>query len=89
MNFIAIIGIVEKLTKLENGEQSTLRVKVEKPFVENEDEDRYDLVDIQLDKIVFKHELKSITKGCIVGIKGRIKYIQSNMQLIGERVQVF
>jgi hypothetical protein len=39
MNFIAIIGIVEALIKPQNGEVSTVKIKVEKPFLETNDEE--------------------------------------------------
>jgi hypothetical protein len=44
---------------------------------------------VNLDKTIFHFELDSMSKGSIVGIKGRIKYANQGMQLIGERVQVF
>jgi hypothetical protein len=62
---------------------------VEKPFLETSDEEWYDTVEVNLDKTIFKIELDTMTKGSIVGIKGRIKYAIQGMQLIGERVQVF
>jgi hypothetical protein len=62
---------------------------VEKPMLETNDEDWYELVKINLDKDIFQEEIKFLSKGSIVGIKGRIRCVNQNMQLIGERIQVF
>jgi hypothetical protein len=39
MNFIAIIGIVDSLRQIKNDNSSTLKVRVEKPMLETNDED--------------------------------------------------
>jgi uncharacterized protein Yka (UPF0111/DUF47 family) len=64
-------------------------VKVEKPFVESNEEDWYDIVKIKIDKQLFKNELNLMSTGSIIGVKGRIKNESNNMQLVAERVQVF
>jgi hypothetical protein len=89
MNFIAIIGIVEQLDKSDTHDLSTLKIKVEKPYSEAHDEDFYDIIEIKLDKNLFNKELNLILSGSVVGIKGRVKLINNNLQLIGERLQVF
>jgi hypothetical protein len=38
MNFIAIIGIVHKIITKEKDPFTTIKIKVEKPFVENKDD---------------------------------------------------
>ncbi|MDR3163660.1 MAG: hypothetical protein LBT77_01120 [Mycoplasmataceae bacterium] len=89
MNFIAIIGIVDQLTASVYNGFTTLKLKVEKPAIEAHDEDYYDVIDILVDVESFKNELDTITNGTVVGIKGRAKLINNNMQLISERLQVF
>jgi RecB family exonuclease len=39
MNFIAIIGIIDRIIKKENDEYAIIKIKVEKPFVENQKDD--------------------------------------------------
>lgn len=89
MNFVAIIGIVEKVDMLEKSNRAKVTVKVEKPFVESKQEAWYDIVTVELDDTIFKKEIDSLTKGDIVGIKGRIMCENASALLIGERVQVF
>jgi hypothetical protein len=33
--------------------------------------------------------MNSISKGCIIGVKGRAQWINKQMRLIGEKVQIF
>ncbi|MDR2823010.1 MAG: hypothetical protein LBV37_00525 [Mycoplasmataceae bacterium] len=89
MNFIAIIGIVDQLIKMQESDSTVVKIKVEKPFIENQDDEWYDLVDVKLDKNIFKKELNLISTGSLVGIKGRIKMDNNYMHLVGERLQVF
>ncbi|MDR0986020.1 MAG: hypothetical protein LBL60_03700 [Mycoplasmataceae bacterium] len=89
MNFIAIIGIVKGLMKGKTNEYDVLKVKVDKPFIEKDCEDWYELIDVNLDSAIFKREIKSIKNGAIVGIKGRISQKDNQMLLIGERLQVY
>jgi hypothetical protein len=39
MNFIAIIGIVDKMIKMQKDNLAIIKVKVEKPFIETQDEE--------------------------------------------------
>jgi hypothetical protein len=39
MNFIAIIGIIEKVIKTNKDEYATVKIKVEKPFIENQNDE--------------------------------------------------
>jgi hypothetical protein len=71
MNFIAIIGIVDKLSKSTTNNNHTLRIKVEKSAFNHTDEEWYDIVNVNLDKEIFQTEMNSISKGCIIGVKGR------------------
>ncbi|MDR2369752.1 MAG: hypothetical protein LBD63_03940 [Mycoplasmataceae bacterium] len=89
MNFVAIIGIVENLTESTLNDNRTLCIKVEKISQDHTDADWYDIVNVNLDKEMFQQEINNISRGCIIGIKGRIKFINEQMHLIGERVQVF
>jgi hypothetical protein len=66
-----------------------LRIKVEKSAHDHTDEEWYDVVDVNLNKETFNEELNNMTRGCIIGVKGRIKRINRKMYLVGERVQVF
>jgi hypothetical protein len=39
MNFIAIIGVIDKIIKKEKEDYATVKIKVEKPFVENQNDE--------------------------------------------------
>lgn len=39
MNFIAIIGVIDKIIKKDKENYATVKIKVEKPFVENSNDD--------------------------------------------------
>ncbi|MDR1991746.1 MAG: hypothetical protein LBP70_03400 [Mycoplasmataceae bacterium] len=87
MNFIAIIGIVEKLSK--NIDDFKLTIKVEKPLLDFNDEEWYEIVDVDFDKETLVNEIKEVSPGTIIGVKGHIKNINQQMHLIAERIQVF
>ncbi|MDR2461728.1 MAG: hypothetical protein LBD05_00760 [Mycoplasmataceae bacterium] len=91
MNFLAIIGIVDKINKTKDSENGDvlIKVKVEKPFIENNDEDWYDSIDVGIDQVMFKNEIKQMSPGSIIGIKGRIKMNNDSLYVVGERVQIF
>jgi hypothetical protein len=36
MNFIAIIGVIDKIIKKDKENYATVKIKVEKPFIENQ-----------------------------------------------------
>lgn len=87
MNFIALIGIVkEKIC--ESKDNSIIEIKVEKPYF-NSEEDKYESIKVLLDNKVFSSELRIISNGTIIGIKGRIQQIKNSLSVIGERIQVF
>ncbi len=87
MNFIALIGIVDHLSKT-NNEYYKLKVKVEKPHYQNE-EQWYELLTIDLKNEVFASQAKNISEGMIVGIKGRLCSDNGSNRIIGERLQLF
>ncbi|MDR0856895.1 MAG: hypothetical protein LBM76_00690 [Mycoplasmataceae bacterium] len=87
MNFLAIIGIADEQSKLQD--KTIISVKVEKPFVENSDEDWYDLIEVEAENDLFKDELNKLEKGSIIGIKGRIKKIGEKLSCVCERMQIF
>lgn len=87
MNFIAIIGIVQELKKL-NDNVSEIKVKVEKPFYQD-DEDWYEILTVLLNNETFEEQIKTITNGMIVGVKGRLSAISTGSKIVGERLQVF
>jgi len=83
MNFVALIGIVENIQL--NNNVTLARIKVEKNNEENE-ENWYDLIEVEIPNNTFSTELKEITNGDIVGVKGRIS---SNKNVLCERLQKF
>jgi hypothetical protein len=87
MNFVAIIGIVQEI-KQEDKSSVELKVKVEKPFYK-EDEQWYDVLSVKLDKELFEEDLKTLTEGMIVGVKGRINPLKASTNIICERLQSF
>jgi hypothetical protein len=89
MNFIALIGIVEKFAKTNHDDNHKLLIKVEKPYIETNDEDWYDIVCIQINKDLVQNDIDNISKGSIVGIKGRLQTNKNITTCIAERIQLF
>ncbi len=87
MNFVAIIGIVDDCRKLDNY-TTELLVKTEKPNYINE-EDWYEKLSILVSNKDFKEELKSISNGTVIGIKGRLSLINEQNRIISEKVHIF
>ncbi len=87
MNFVAIIGIVDKYKEIDN-KISEMKIKVEKPFYEN-DEDWYDIISVNMDNEKFAEQINSLSKGMIVGIKGRLNSFNSNSIIVCEKIQIF
>lgn len=89
MNFIAIIGVIDKIIKKDKENYATVKIKVEKPFVENSNDDWYELVETKMDQRLFKNEMRLMTKGAIIGVKGRLQTSSIGTQTIAERIQLF
>lgn len=87
MNFIAIIGIIQELKKLDN-QMFQIKVKVEKPFY-RENEEWYEILTVWLNTELFSEELKTMGEGMIIGVKGRLKAQDNMNRIIGERIQLF
>jgi len=83
MNFVALIGIVENIEL--NNNITLAKIKVEKNSEEN-DENWYDLIEVEIPNQTFSAELKEISHGDIVGVKGRIS---TNKNVLCERLQKF
>jgi hypothetical protein len=92
VNFIALIGIVTRINIEKRAKYAHILVKVEKPYVNNPCDSRFETIDVNLDSLIFKKEIREIAKDDIVGIKGRLsvdKDNKCNQMVIGERLQVF
>jgi hypothetical protein len=92
MNFIALIGIVTRINLEKKAKYAQLSIKVEKPYVNTINDNRFETIDVNLDTLIFKKEIKNISKDDIVGIKGRLSKEQDNKSgqiVIGERLQIF
>jgi hypothetical protein len=92
MNFIALIGIVTRVNLEKRAKYAQVSVKVEKPYVNTINDTHFETIDVNLDALIFKKEIKQISKDDIVGVKGRLSRDQdnkSNQIVIGERLQVF
>ncbi|MCF0217562.1 MAG: hypothetical protein HUJ42_00750 [Malacoplasma sp.] len=88
MNLLAMIGVVENIKKGE--EISTLTLKVEKPFMENKKADDYfDNIDVQINSLLFAQDLAIMDIGNLISLKGRVKNIENNLQIIAENIQIF
>lgn len=100
MNFVALIGILDSKKNSEKETQFVL--KIEKPFVENENDEWYELIKVNVSKEDFKQEIEKAKKGDILGIKGRLgitnKLIDGSVQTAdekqeqtvrAERIQIF
>jgi single-stranded DNA-binding protein len=62
---------------------------VEKPFVENENDEWYELIKCEINNEDFKQEIEKLKKGDIVGIKGRIQSYKNFQNILSERIQIF
>lgn len=90
MNLVAVIGIVE--TVIKNKDITKLILKVEKPFHEKGEsyEEYYDKFDVELNSFVFSRDIKNLSNGTLVGLKGRIKpETPDSIKVIAERLQIF
>jgi hypothetical protein len=74
----------------ENGNDFSVDLKIEKPFVEN-NEDWFEVINVKFDREVFENEVKNVKVDRIIGVKGRLSYsaISKKTIVIGERLQVF
>lgn len=91
MNFMSIIGIMEKIEFKTNDEcTANVYLKIDNVYYKSRlDQFEYQIIPIRLNKQIFKKELKFLKPGAIVGIKGRVEYVDSQIQLIGERIKIF
>lgn len=91
MNFMSIIGIMDEIEFNTNDEYTAnVYLKVDNVYYKSRlDQLEYQIIPIRLNKQIFKKELKFLKPGTIVGIKGRIEYVDSQIQLIGERIKIF
>lgn len=85
MNFIALIGIVDKIVK--GSESSKLVLKVEKNNYDEKD-DWYHLIKCEVPSNIIK-DTTPVKIGDIVGIKGYALMVNNSQCIIGERLQVF
>lgn len=88
MNLIAIIGTVEKINKI-NEDLSILLLKIQKPFLDNEKNGYYELIEVNVNNLFFIDDINNIAKGSLIGLKGRLKNENNNLKVIAERLQIF
>lgn len=89
MNLIAMIGVVDTVIK-SSSKDSQLYIKVERPFAESKGlDDIYELFKVNLNSTIFKNDIDILEKGALVGLKGRMKNTDDNLQIIAERIQIF
>lgn len=89
MNLIAMIGIIDEINLVDKN-ITNLSLKVEKPFLYGDlNEEYYDFIPIELNNIVFKKQLNSITKGDLIGFKGRLRSDNQTIRVIAEKIQLF
>lgn len=88
MNLIAMIGTVNKIKKEEKFARVTL--KIEKPFIDSTNEkDFFDEIEVKVNNHIFWQDLKNMDIGTLIGLKGRIKNENNNLQIIAEKIQIF
>lgn len=89
MNLIAMIGTIDQINSIDN-DLTNIHLKVEKPFMmESDPNDIYDVIEIKLLNKIFKRELKFLSKGNILGLKGRIKSENGNLSVFADKIQLF
>lgn len=88
MNLVAMIGIVDSINK--NNDMTNILLKVEKPFLNDfKTEDFYDKINVNINNILFKDFLKTIVKGTLIGLKGRIIIDNDSNKIQVEKLQIF
>lgn len=88
MNLVAMIGIVDSINK--NDEMTNILLKVEKPFLHDfKTDDFYDKINVYINNILFKDFLKTIAKGTLIGLKGRIIIDNDLNKIQVEKLQIF
>ncbi|MBP5257078.1 MAG: hypothetical protein J6Y96_01850 [Mycoplasma sp.] len=90
MNFMSIVGIVEAI-KINKGElRSIIYIRIDNVLYSGKlNQLEYQIVPIKLNNQVFKRELKFLKSGAIVGVKGRIECLNSQIDLLAERIKIF
>jgi hypothetical protein len=86
MNFIALIGFIKEISNLDDNAIIHLKVEKNCTFKSN---NNYEIIDINVDKIIFKKELEILKLGTLIGIKGRLDTFKNKLHLICERMQIF
>ena len=87
---MSIVGIVEAI-KINKGElRSIIYIRIDNVLYSGKlNQLEYQIVPIKLNNQVFKRELKFLKSGAIVGVKGRIECLNSQIDLLAERIKIF
>lgn len=89
MNLIAMIGTIDQINSIDNN-LTNIHLKVEKPFIlESDPTDIYDIIEVKLHNKIFKRELKFLSKGNLLGLKGRIKSENGYLSVFADKIQLF
>lgn len=87
MNFVALIGIVNKIEVVDNT-KLTIELKVEKSTPENDDKDHwYEMVKVIIDDTLddYHDVVNNLKCGDIIGAKGHLM----NNITVSDRIQIF
>jgi len=91
MNFMSVIGIVDHI-EINSKDKllALIHLKVDNVLNKNKlGQSEYQLIPIKLNKQIFKREIDFLKSGAIVGVKGRIECLNSQLDLIAERIKIF
>lgn len=84
-----MIGTIDQINSIDNN-LTNIQLKVEKPFIlESDPTDIYDIIEVKLQNAIFKRELKFLSKGDLLGLKGRIKSENGNLSVFADKIQLF
>lgn len=91
MNFMSVIGIVDHI-EINSKDKllALIYLKVDNVLYKNKlGQSEYQLIPIKFNKQIFKREFDFLKSGSIVGVKGRIECLNSQLDLIAERIKIF
>ena len=91
MNFMSVIGIVDHI-EINSKDKllALIYLKVDNVLNKNKlGQSEYQLIPIKFNKQIFKREFDFLKSGSIVGVKGRIECLNSQLDLIAERIKIF
>lgn len=84
LNQVVIVGRIREFIKINN--DCRIKVAVQRPFKNEEGEYEVDLVPVYATDSLSKNIMEYCTEESVIGVKGRIKMIDGNIEIFAEKV---